>query len=80
MKRYNQLKILKESRYETVIWGIPKGKKDRSEEILLYGGGKQLNQKQINIIKDLASKNGFHSLRIKNMDMSIKPDFSKVIK
>lgn len=62
---------------ETVLYGIPKGKTERYEEVLLLTNG---TPRKIQEVKDLAGKDGFHSFRVAVIDLSVPPDFSKTIK
>lgn len=63
---------------ELVLWGLPKGKTDRIYEEVLYTQGR--TKVQIEKIKVFAKKDGWHSFRIQKLDLSIPPDFVKVLR
>jgi len=62
---------------ETVLYGIPKGKTERYEEVLLLTNA---TPESIERVKILARKDGFHSFRVAKIDLSVPPDFSKAVK
>lgn len=65
---------------ETLIYGLPRGERERYTEQLLYGGGLKLSKDQIERVKAAASADGWHSFRIVDFDPTAKPDFSKAVK
>lgn len=60
---------------ELVLYGIPKGKTERYDEVLLLTN---TTPAQIKRVKALAAADGFHSFRVASIDLSAPPDFSKV--
>lgn len=65
---------------ETLIYGLPRGERERYAEQLLYGGGLKLSKDQIERVKAAASADGWHSFRVVDFDPTAKPDFSKAVK
>jgi hypothetical protein len=61
---------------ETVLYGLPKGATERYEEVLLLTNA---TPEKIEQVKALASKDGFHSFRVAQIDLSEAPDFSKAV-
>lgn len=66
---------MKSKSVEYVMWGIPKGSNERYDEVLLLTNA---TLERIKKVKDLASKDGFHSFRVAAIDLSKSPDFRKV--
>lgn len=64
--------MLKENE-EIVIWGKPAGSNDPLDERVLSTQCKTVVD--IEKIKEIASKDGWHSFRVVKMDMTKKPDF-----
>ena len=62
---------------ETLLYGLPKGATERYEEVLLLTNA---TAEKIERVKVLAAKDGFHSFRVAVADLSVPPDFSKVVK
>lgn len=62
---------------EIVLYGIPKGKTERYEEVLLLT---KATEERIAKVKVLAAKDGFHSFRVAKIDLSVAPDFTKTIR
>jgi len=62
---------------ETILYGIPKGLSERYEEVILLTNA---TSEKIERVKVLATKDGFHSFRVAEIDLSVVPDFSKVIR
>ena len=62
---------------ETLIYGTKEGQPEYMEQ-LLYDGGLNLNEKQIEMIKTAASKDGFTNFRVCSFTAE-KPDFTKAI-
>jgi hypothetical protein len=60
---------------ETVLYGLPKGETERYREVLLLTNA---TPEKIERVKLLATKDGFHSFRVAEIDLSVKPDFTKV--
>lgn len=61
---------------ETVLYGLPKGATQRWEEVLLLTNG---TPERIAKAKQLAAKDGFHSFRVAEIDLSRPPDFRKTV-
>jgi hypothetical protein len=59
---------------ETVLYGLPKGATERYEEVLLLTNA---TPELIEKVKTLATKDGFHSFRVAEIDLSVPPDFAK---
>lgn len=62
---------------ETVLYGLPKGATERYEEQLLLTNA---TPNRIEHVKQLASRDGFHSFRVAVVDLAVPPDFTKVIR
>lgn len=62
---------------EVVLYGIPKGKTERYDEVLLLTNA---TPEKIVRVKVLAAKDGFHSFRTATIDLSTPPDFSKAVR
>ena len=62
---------------ETVLYGLPKGATERYEEILLLTNA---TPEKIEQVKILAARDGFHSFRVAEIDLSTPPDFTKTIR
>jgi hypothetical protein len=60
---------------EYVLWGTPKGSNDPIDEKVLYTQGK--TEADIERVKGLAAKEGWHSFRVQVLDLGAKPDFTK---
>ena len=61
---------------ETILYGLPKGATERYEEVLLLTNG---TPESIERVKVLAAKDGFHSFRVAEVDLSTPPDFIKAV-
>jgi len=61
---------------ETVLYGLPKGETERYTEVLLLTNA---TPALIEKVKVLAARDGFHSFRVAVIDLTVKPDFTKVI-
>jgi hypothetical protein len=59
---------------ETILYGLPKNATERHEEVLLLTNATPALIEQV---KALAAKDGFHSFRVAEIDLSIPPDFAK---
>lgn len=57
---------------ELVMWGLPKGSTERYDEVLLLTNA---TEDKIARVKELATKDGFHSFRVAEIDLSTPPDF-----
>ena len=66
-----------ERRIETLLYGLPAGATERYEEVLLLTNA---TPETIERVKVLAAKDGFHSFRVAEIDLSTPPDFSKVFR
>lgn len=62
---------------ETVLYGLPKGATERYEEVLLLTNA---TPETIEKVKVLAAKDGFHSFRTAEIDLSKPPDFTSVLR
>lgn len=62
---------------ELVMWGIPAGKTERYEEVLLLTNA---TSETIERVKVLASNDGFHSFRVAEIDLSTPPDFAATLR
>jgi len=61
---------------ETVLYGLPKHATERyDEELLLTNATPELIEK----VKALATKDGFHSFRVAEIDLSVAPNFKKAL-
>ena len=63
-------------RFETVLYGLPEHATEQYEEILLLSNA---TPEQIERVKVLATRDGFHSFRVARIDLSMPPDFRKVL-
>ena len=59
---------------ETVLYGIPKDASERYEEVLLLT---KATPELIERVKVLAARDGFHSFRVAEVDLSQLPDFTR---
>lgn len=62
---------------ETILYGLPKGATERYEEVLLLTNA---TPEKIERVKVLAAKDGFHSFRVAEIDLSVLPDFTQGLK
>jgi len=53
---------------EWVLWGLPRGKRDRIHERILYTQAK--SEADLERVKALAAKDGWHSFRVQTIDLS----------
>ena len=53
---------------EWVLWGLPRGKRDRIHERILYTQAK--SEADLERVKALAAKDGWHSFRVQTLDLS----------
>jgi len=53
---------------EWVLWGLPRGKRDRIHEKILYTQAK--SEADVERVKALAAKDGWHSFRVQVLDLS----------
>ena len=60
-----------------ILWALPKGKTDRLDEKPLTS--MSLTQQQVEKVKAMASKDGWHSFRVQVDDNKI-PDFKKAVR
>jgi hypothetical protein len=61
---------------ETLLYGIPKGATERYEEVLLLTNA---TPEKIERVKELATRDGFHSFRVAQIDLSTPPDFRRTL-
>lgn len=64
-------------RVERVLWGLPKGSRDRLDERVLYTQAK--SQADIDRVKKMAAAEGWHSFRVQKLDLDAPPDFTRVL-
>ena len=62
---------------ETVLYGLPKEATERYEEVLLLTNA---TPEKIERVKVLATRDGFHSFRVAEIDLSVAPDFTKAVR
>jgi hypothetical protein len=62
---------------ETVLYGLPKDASERYEEVLLLTNA---TPETIERVKVLATRDGFHSFRTAEIDLSAPPDFTKMVR
>jgi len=62
---------------ETVLYGLPEGSTERYEEVLLLTNA---TPETIERVKALAARDGFHSFRVAEINLSTPPDFTKTIR
>ena len=62
---------------ETVVWALPAGKADRLYEQIMICNRGVLTAADCAKVKAAASKDGWHSFRVVEMDLNAKPDFVK---
>jgi hypothetical protein len=53
---------------EWVLWGLPRGKRDRIHERILYTQAK--SEADLERVKRLAAQDGWHSFRVQTLDLS----------
>lgn len=58
---------------EYVIWGLPAGKTDKLDEVIL--STQCTTKAELERIYDLAAANGYHSLHTEIVDLATPPDF-----
>lgn len=61
---------------ETVLYGIPAGNTERYQEVLLLTNATPENIERVRV---LAARDGFHSFRVAVIDLSTPPDFRRTI-
>jgi hypothetical protein len=61
---------------ETLLYGLPPGSTERYQEVLLLTNA---TAEKIERVKVLAARDGFHSFRVAVVDLSVAPDFTKVL-
>jgi hypothetical protein len=64
-------------RTEYILWGLPKGSNDRIDEKVLYTQGK--TAADIERIKTIAAKDGWHSFRVQTLYLDEMPDFKGTV-
>jgi hypothetical protein len=64
---------------ETVIYGLAQGETREYMEQLLYDGGQLLSDEQIQMIRELATADGFHAVRVWTFKHGMKVDFASTI-
>jgi hypothetical protein len=62
---------------ELVMWGIPKGETERYAEVLLLTNG---TPAKVERVKQLAAADGFHSFRVAEIDLTVRPDFGQAVR
>ena len=58
------------------LWAIPGGKTDSIWEDLLLSDA---TDEQIERVKEIAARDGWHDFRVADIDLSAPPDFTKTI-
>ena len=66
-----------DAQVERVLYGIPKGKTERYEEVLLLSNA---TDEKIAKVKILAARDGFHSFRVASINLSAPPNFAKTVR
>jgi hypothetical protein len=61
---------------ETLLYGLPKDATERYEEVLLLSNA---TPELIERVKVLATRDGFHSFRVAQIDLSVPPDFRNTL-
>ena len=61
---------------ETILYGIPKDKTERYDEVLLLTNA---NDDLIERVKVMATKDGFHSFRVAHVNLSKVPNFAAAV-
>jgi len=61
---------------EIVLYGLPKDATERYQEVLLLTNA---TPELIAKVKELATRDGFHSFRTATIDLSVAPDFGKTL-
>jgi hypothetical protein len=61
---------------EYLLYGIPKGETERYTEVLLLTNA---TPAKVEKVKELATRDGFHSFRVASIDLSVAPDFAKTL-
>ena len=59
---------------EHMLYGLPAGETERYMEVLL-----STNQAAFERVRELASKDGFHSFREDSIDLRKRPDFRRTL-
>lgn len=62
---------------ERVMYGLPKDATERYEEVILLTNIQ--SDEQIEKVKELAGKDGFHSFRVADINLGIAPNFAKTL-
>jgi len=62
---------------ETILYGLPKGATERYEEQLLLTNA---TPELIEQVKVMASRDGFHSFRVAEVDLTKPPDFTRALR
>lgn len=62
---------------EIVLWGIAKGETEAWKEQVLYT--KATNMNDIDKVRAIAAKDGWHSFRVSVIDLSQEPNFKECI-
>ena len=62
---------------EYAMWGLPKGSTERYDEVLLLSGAS--DYRRVEKVKELATRDGFHSFRIAAIDLDAPPDFARTV-
>jgi hypothetical protein len=62
---------------ERIMYGIPKGETERYTEVLLLSNA---TDAKIERVKELASRDGFHSFRVVGVDLGMAPDFVAAVR
>lgn len=63
---------------ELALYGLRQGSTERWQEELLLGG-LRATAERIEEVKVMAAKDGWHSFRVAEVDLSVPPDFGKAV-
>lgn len=61
------------ARIEHILWGTPKGSNVPIDEKVLYTQARTMED--IDAVKEVAAKNGWHSFRVQVLDLEVAPGF-----
>lgn len=62
---------------ERILYGIPQGETERYMEVLLLTNA---TDTKIEIVKEIAARDGFHSFRIAAVDLGVVPNFGRMVR
>lgn len=76
-ERIDRSENLREEK-EFILWGLPKGETDPLHQQILYTQGKSMSD--VERVKGLASKEGWHSFKVQIIDLSQPFDAGKAFR